>query len=463
MKKKVLGLDKNGIQKTLRLKNYFGDGSGQIALNIISGLVGQLAYFYTDKIGLAATMVGTMLLIPKIFDAFTDLIMGYFVDRTNTKWGKARPWLLWSSIPAGLSVVALFAVPSMLGTQGTFYYGLISNSFATAIMFTMIAIPYGCMLSYVTKSTEERGTMGIYRALFGYIVGMIIAIALIPITNALGGDQSAWIKVGAVFGVIVTGSLILTFFANKEQSSVLEYSDEEKLPFMQSLGYLLSNKYWVIMLVVMVLVNIIYAVAGASGIYYAKWVLKDENLIALLGGIGLIPVFIGFPLTGYMSKKFGQSGAIRVSLIIGIIGTIIRGIFPTNLPIMLTASVFSTFGTIPLMAIGGVLVNNTVEYGVWKYNKRIVGMTNSASSFGGKISGGLGAAMLGWVLGAMGYVGTAVAQPQSAITGILIVSIWIPLALMIGILVAMLFYDLDDKFPMIMKELEVRKAQNESH
>jgi GPH family glycoside/pentoside/hexuronide:cation symporter len=292
---------------------------------------------------------------------------------------------------------------------------------------------------------------------------MIIAIALIPITNALGGDQSAWIKVGAVFGVIVTGSLILTFFANKEQSSVLEYSDEEKLPFMQSLGYLLSNKYWVIMLVVMVLVNIIYAVAGASGIYYAKWVLKDENLIALLGGIGLIPVFIGFPLTGYMSKKFGQSGAIRVSLIIGIIGTIIRGIFPTNLPIMLTASVFSTFGTIPLMAIGGVLVNNTVEYGVWKYNKRIVGMTNSASSFGGKISGGLGAAMLGWVLGAMGYVGTAVAQPQSAITGILIVSIWIPLALMIGILVAMLFYDLDDKFPMIMKELEVRKAQNESH
>lgn len=461
-KNKALGVDGQGIQKTLRGYQYLGDSMSMFALNSISGLVGMITYFYTDKVGVAAATAGTIMLMAKFFDAFTDIFMGRIVDKTTTKYGKARPWLLWMSIPAFIAIVLLFTMPAGAGKGVQFAYGLSTNIFATAIIYTAIGIPFGCLMSLVTKSVEERSKMGLFRMVVGYLVGMVIAIGLIPITNAFGGDQRAWILVASVFGLLSAGSLIWAFAVTRErnagaltaESHVINDSD---VGYKESLEILFKNKYWVIMLFVMLFVNIVYAISGATGIYYAKYILGNENLVALLGGVGLIPVIIGVIITQPMVKKFGLAKTTRIAILIGILGVIVRVFMPYNLLATLIFGSLMTFGTIPLMIIGGVLVNNTIEYNEWKFGKRLVGMSNSANSFGAKIGSGLGGAMIGWILAYGSYDGTLAIQPGTALTSIIALSIWIP-----GIMLAVMYlllrkYDLDLKYADIVKELDARK------
>ena len=143
-----------------------------------------------------------------------------------------------------------------------------------------------------TESSEERGKMGIFRAAFGYLAGMIIAILLIPITNMLGGTQSAWIKVAVIFGLISVLSLLLLYKVSKENVQIVEKSEDEDVQFAEGLKILFKNKYWVIMLILQFLMNISYGLSTSGGTYYAKYILGNDNIIALLGAVGLIPTFL---------------------------------------------------------------------------------------------------------------------------------------------------------------------------
>lgn len=461
--KKELGLDSFGVQKTMRWYHFLGDGATQLALNAISGLIGMLTYFYTDKIGLAAGAVGTILLVTKVVDAFTDLIMGRIVDKTKSRWGKARPWFLWMSLPIGLIIIALFCIPADASNAVKNAYAFITNLLATAVIYTAIAIPYGCIMATRTKSIPERSTMGIVRSIFGYLSGMIISILLIPITNMLGGNQGAWIKVSVVFGIISFISLLITFITSKEQVTEIDINqtqtkDEEDVSFKESIVLLFKNKYWVIMLAVMLIINIIYSLSGSTGVYYTKYILQNENLVGIMGAVGLIPVFIGFALVGPMIKKFGLSKTVRIALIIGILASVVRVFTPYSFISALVCGAFITFSTIPMMAVGGVLVNNTIEYSEWKFGKRMVGMTNSANGFGSKIGSGLGAAMIGWFLALGNYDGTLAVQSQSAINMILFICVYLPAILLLVIYLIFRKYDLDKQYPQIVKELEERKS-----
>ena len=252
MARKPLGVDKMGIQKTMRFGDYLADGGGQFALNGISGLVGAITYFYTDKVGVSALTAANVLLAAKICDAFTDLIMGKIMDNGKSPKGKCRPWFLRMAIPVFVAIVALFTVPKGLTGVAQIAYLLGTNLLATAIVSTAIAIPYGAILVLRTKSIEERNTMGIFRAALGYIIGMIIAIALVPITNLLGpngvADQAAYIKFAVVVGAI---SMILMFVLYRHSKETGEETkrQDDGIPFFDAIGKLFKNKYWVIVLV----------------------------------------------------------------------------------------------------------------------------------------------------------------------------------------------------------------------
>ncbi|MBE6482709.1 MAG: sugar (glycoside-pentoside-Hexuronide) transporter [Actinomyces ruminicola] len=462
MAKKPLGLDAQGIQKQMRLPNYLGDGATALALNSLSGLTGVIVYFYTDKVGIAAAAAGTIMFIARIVDALTDLGMGWIMDHTRSRWGRARPWFLWMAVPTFISIIALFLVPSGASSGTKFGFALGTNILASAIVYTAIAVPFGSMLFYATRSTEERSKMGITRAVFGYIIGMVLSIGYIPITNALGGDQRAWVMFAAAFAVLAVIGLLAAFFANPERNPDPPSTQQSAVPFLESIRMLFTNRYWVIMLVVMLLANIIYALSSGSGIYYVKWILGDENLMALLGTVGLIPVVVGFAAVGPLVKLLGPAKTVRIALLIGIAGSLVRVVFPYELWALLGFGALVTLSTIPIMAVGGVLVNNTVAYGEWKFGKRQVGMANAANSFGVKVGTGIGAASIGWILALGHYDGAAATQPDSAITAILVISIGVPLAILIGMYVLMRFYDLDTKYAQIVQELEERKQGAQS-
>ncbi|WP_339255398.1 glycoside-pentoside-hexuronide (GPH):cation symporter [Paenibacillus sp. FSL R5-0749] len=455
-KSRALGLDAQGIQKTMRPYHYLGDGAAQVALNSINGLIGMLTYFYTDKVGIAAATVGTIMLITKFINAIADLLMGRIVDATKSKYGKARPWILWMALPTLASIILLFTVPAEASSTVKTFYALATVAFASAIVYTGIAIPFGSLMAIRTRSVEERGKMGLTRTIFGYIIGMIIAIALIPLTNMLGGDQKAWIIVAVVLGIVSFISLILTFLASKENNAGISIVESDNIPFWESIKLLFQNKYWVIMLFAQLLINMLYTLNGSTGIYYTKYILGNENLIGIMGAVGLVPVFLGFVMVGPMIKKFGLTRTARIGMILGIVSSLIRCFMPYNFIAAIVLGGIATLATIPMMAVGGVLVNNTVEYGEWKTGKRLVGMVNSANSFGVKIGMGLAAAMIGWILALGNYDGALITQADSAITSILVLTVYLPLVIFVLTYLCLRKYDLDEKYPQIVKELEER-------
>ena len=460
MSKKQLGLDSMGIQKTMRLGDYLADSGGQFALNSISGLIGAITYFYTDKIGVAAMTAANVLLIAKIVDAFTDLIMGRIMDNGKSPKGKCRPWFLRMAIPAFVVIVALFSVPSGLSSPMLFAYLLITNVLASAVVSTAISIPYNAIQCMRTPSIDERTKMGIFRSIMGYLIGMIIAIALVPITNLLGvngvADQAAYIKFAVVLGLI-SMVLLLILYAKSVEKTTAEQKQDDGVPFVKAIGMLFKNKYWVIVLISNLFSAVIFALTSASGTYYAKWILGNDNLVALMGAVGLISTFVGFGVVGPMTKKLGIRKTLMISLIIGIAGSVVRIFFPDSLIVLMTAGQLTSFSIIPLMCVCGTMNTMAMDYNDYLYGNKIVGMSASASSFGSKVAGGLGGSLIGWILAAVNYDPNATVTTTAVRYGIYAFSIYIPLAMMVALLLLTSRFDIENRYTEILRTIQARK------
>ncbi|MDO4623117.1 MAG: glycoside-pentoside-hexuronide (GPH):cation symporter [Eubacteriales bacterium] len=468
MSRKPLGKDKFGVQKVMRMKDYFGDATGQFALNAISGLIGQLTYFYTDKVGMAAGATATVFMICKILDAFTDVIMGNIVDHTKPGKEKYRPWMLKAGIPAGVMVALIFMVPKGIGSAGQLAFAMVTNLLLSAVFYTAVCIPYASLMTVRTNSQEERGTMGTFRAASGYISGMVIAIATVPITNMLGGTQSAWIKYGFVFGILVVLAFLIVYLTTREtatesgKDAVVENAapEDEPVPFKEAIGKLFHNKYWVIVLITNFLSCIIYGLSSGSGTYYCKWIFGNDNLVGILGGIGLIPTFIGFLALTPMIKKLGVVKTLLVSFAVGIAANVLNLLFGRNNFLLYAIfGCFSTFATIPMMALVGVMTSMAIDFNEFKYGVKLVATSQSASSFGGKVGSGIGASIIGWMLGAVGYDATLAIAPEATKMAIYGFSIILPMLMFSAMFIMVSRFDLEKKLPQMKEEMAARKAE----
>ncbi len=463
MAKKPLGKDKDGIQKVMRVGDYFGDAMGQFALNAISGLVGQLTYFYTDKVGLAAGAVGTAFLIVKILDAFTDLIMGYIVDHTAPGKERYRPWLLRMAIPAAIMIVLLFTVPSNISSGMQMVYMFITNFLLTAVIYTAICIPYSSLQVVRTASQQERGNMGTWRAGAGYVAGMVIAVAIIPITNMLGGDQAAWIKFSVVLAVLAAVCLLLTWKTSKETNPVMESTekqanDEESIPLKKAIVNLFHNKYWVMILIMGLCANITYGLANSAGTYYAKWIYGNDNLVGIQGAVGMIPTILGFALVGPMIKKLGVTKTLRVSFFMGMAANIIRLINPDNFVYNTVLGCFSSFANIPMMCLLGVLTAMAIDYNEYKFNNRMLASSQAAASFGNKVGNGLGSSLVAWCLALAAYDPNALTATFATRQAVLAFNIYVPILLFALMFILSIKFDLEKRLPGIHEELAKRKS-----
>lgn len=455
---KELGLDKDGQQKHLHPVDYLTDSLGQFALNSINQLTGQLTYFYTTKLGMASGTVGTVLLVSKFFDAVSDLFMGKIVDKTNTKSGKARPWLLRMVIPAFLACVLLFTVPSSMGAF-RYVYALVTSVFASAIVYTAIAVPYYAMMSYKTKSSEEKGKMGTWRAAVGYAIGVACGIGLIPITVALGDDQMAWIKFGAILGVLSALCLFITYkFSREIYHDEGEMAQKEaNVSILQGLKMLLGNKYWIIITLVGVAMNIMYGVILVAPLYYGLIIVGDPGFYSTVNTVNIIPSVIGFLSVGFWIKRFGLTGTAKSASIIGIVGCIIRMSVPMNSVVFLFGGCLMMYATIPLISVLPAMTLNTAEQNMINHGVRITGMTNASNSFVGKLGGGVGGSLIGWVLAAGGFdafnAGT-IGLTGGLKTAVFAINSYIPLAMFVVIFLFLFRYKYEEMLPEIIKKNE---------
>ena len=206
------GRDNKMEKKKLSVSTGLCYAGGDVGCNIVFGMIGTLlTLFYTDYVGISAATVGLVMLLSRCFDGFSDLVMGVIVERTNSKWGKSRPWLLWMSIPFALSAVLLFTVPRTTGML-QFLYLFVTYNFCTTICYTAINLPYGSLSSMMIRESSERDKLSVLRMGLSPLGKIVAATCTLPLVKVMGNDQAAWIKVMSVWAVLALALLLLCLF-----------------------------------------------------------------------------------------------------------------------------------------------------------------------------------------------------------------------------------------------------------
>ena len=464
--KNEIRYDADGARRVMRGKDYAADFGGQLALGLMGNIVGQLTYFYTDKVGLAVGSVGIVMAIAKVLDAFTDVIFGNVIDHSKGGNRKYYQWMLRMAIPAAVIMVMMFTVPIQAGQTPALIYALITNILLTAVIYTMIATPFSAVMVVRTNSQSERGSMGIFRAVGNYGAGMVIAIATIPVTNMLGGTQSAWIKYGVILGAAVL--LLFLICYNNGRKAVFasdigdeiheEAAEEEAVPFNEAIVMLFHNKYWVIVLLFNLITNITNTIAGSGGTYYCKWIFGNDALVGLIGAAGMLATVIGFAVSKPIIAKLGVTRTIYAGTLGAAIAAGIRCFVPTNFVLFVVTSLLGSFIQIPLMCLYGVLLAMAVDYNEWKYDKTLVATSSGAIGFGSKVGGGAGSLLLSLFLVLGSYDATLAEATTSMRYSIYGFSNYLPVVINLLMFVIFTRFDLEKKLPAMRQEVAERKA-----
>lgn len=427
----------------LRWYHKIGYGSGDVAGNVVYALLTAFVMFYlTDTVGLSMGIVGTLMAVSKIFDGVTDIFFGRMIDKTHTKFGKARPWMLWPYIGCAIALVACFAIPTSWGQTAQYIFFFISYTLLNAVFFTANNIAYASLTALITKNTNERVQLGSIRFMFAFGTSMLIQYITIDAVGWFGGGVAGWRTVAviyAVIGLLVNTVSTLSVKELPEEGSKAEKAKENTLTFRTSLKLLLKNKYYVIICTTYIITQIYSSVIG-MGIYYMKYILGNEGLfsdfalainIPMVGGLLILPVIIKKLGGMYHLNIWGYAVAA-----LGRLGVMIAAYFG-NVPAMLIFTAVATLGIVPLQGDLNALIASCSEYTTLQTGHRLDGMMYSCSSLGIKIGGALGTAICGWLLDATGYIENAAAQNGATIRMLQFLYLWAP-AILCGIVMFLL-------------------------
>ena len=438
-------------------------GLGDFGCNIIyTAMSAFLLFYYTDYAGVSAFAVGAIMMISRVFDGISDLIMGVIVDRTKSRFGKARPWLLRMCVPFAIAGVLLFSVPSTWSDTPKLIYVFITYNLVSTVIYTAINVPYSALNALMTQDPYERSVLSIFRNLLATAGTLTINTFTLPLVEFFGDNPAAWTKTFMVFGVVAIIAFMINFLGTKERVvsvSDMQNGEHKDVPFIAGVKALFVNKYWILMTLMLALFFLMYAINGGSTVYYAKDILGDKDLVATINGIFNVVQILGMFFIAMLVKKYGKRNIFALGLVLDIVGILFLHYLHSEMWMIVVSSLIRGIGNACGGATMWAMVSDTIDYGEWKTGDRTEGLVNSACSFGWKIGNGLGSALLGLILEIGGYVGTAAVQSAEALEAIEFSFIWVPVMVYVSGLVIMYFFKLDKEFPQIIKDLENRKKQ----
>ena len=442
----------------------FSIALGFLGQSLLTGLVaGYITYFGTDIVGVSALAMGNILLVSRIFDGVTDILMGVVIDRTKSKQGKARPWIIRSIIPFVLFTILLFSTPGTIsGTAKIVFIFVMYNLYALA--YTALGCAMNTLNVRLTRNEKEINTISTL-IMFGSIFGntLINAVAVAVLTALSGGSSNytrgAFIEFAVILGIICLVGTLLTYFTTTEIKDQEDTQGEQKGNSGNTKAGILSllkNKYWLLQLLNTVCVYLGLYTRLAVMIYYGMYVLGNPGLVAILVIADNVPGLIAMPFALAISNKIGKRKASLIGLLLTLVGFAIMLLNIYNVPLFVAGLVIKGIFFAPVQGATNAFVADSALYGEWKTGVKSEGMAYSAISFANKASSGLSGVVVGWVLALTGYVGGAAVQATSAINGIIFLYIGVTLICTIGQIIIFALYDLDKKMPQIRKELEER-------
>lgn len=448
----------NTQPERLSLKEKIGYSLGDTASNLyFQTFILFLLYFYTDVFGLSAAAAGTMFLITRIWDAINDPIMGMIADRTETRWGKFRPYIIGFALPFAIVGVLTFTTPDF-GYTGKLIYAYGTYT-VLMMLYTAVNVPYSALMAVITPNSLERTELSSYRFVAAFVGGFIVQGVTLNLVEYFGKGNAAvgWQWAMGCLSALACVLLVITFVTTKER---VHPPKDQKTNFQQDLKDLFLNGPWLLIAGATVFQLIYIVMRSSSIVYYFKYYVQTQQL-NLFGNLielsfetfssaflmsGTIATILGAIFTKWFAKKLDKkntyAGFLVASALLCASFYVLR---PEDVVLMLILNIFVSFFFGPVSVLQWAIYTDTADYGEWKYGRRATGLVMSASLFALKLGLTLGGAVVGWILGYYGFVANQ-EQTLEAMEGIKLLMTLYPAGL--GILggVLMAFYPLTNKF-----------------
>ncbi|MEJ2171687.1 MAG: MFS transporter [Woeseiaceae bacterium] len=448
----------------LRFREKLGYGLGDTASNFFFATFNVfLLYYYTDIFGLSAAAVGTMFLVTKIVDAASDPIMGLIADRTNSKWGKFRPYLLWGAVPYGLCGYAMFANPDLTYT-GKLIYAYVTYSLMM-LAYTAINVPYSALMGVISPSSLERTKVASYRFFCAFTAGWLVGTFVTPLKNILGGGNEAlgFQYTMAIFAALSIILFWITFGTTKERVIPPPTDSNLKTDFRA----LLQNGPWRVLFITGIVTLMNVAVRNGTLLYYFKYYVGDDgsriflifDKTAVFMSTGLMAMLIGVSLTKALSARFEKR---KLMIVLSLFNAVSMAVFFVTPPDQYWLMVFvNCLGTLvigPTPALVWSMYADTADYGEYKTGRRTTALVFSTVQFSHKLGLAVGAGLAGIILAWFGFVANEV-QTETSMLGIRFMFSVFPAILAVIGVIAIYFYRIDSSLISRMeRELAERHA-----
>ena len=452
--------DKNTIplKDRISLREKIGYSFGDAASNFYwKTFEFYVVFFYTDVFGISAAAVGTMMLITRIADAVADPVMGSIADRTKSRWGHFRPYLIWGALPFAVAGVLTFTTPN-LGGGAKLIYAYITYSLLMFI-YTAVNIPYSALMGVITPNSQERTSISSIRFIGAFTAGMLVQYCTLPLVKILGhgSDTRGWQMTMVLYGICAIILLLLCFAATKERVAPPVQQNPDT---MRDVENLFGSRPWIVLVGVLLLTLAAFAIKGSVTTYYFKYFVHREDLVGLFLLANGFAFIVAVSLTSYLNKFFGKKPLFMFALGAGGLVVLLFSLAkPEDIRLMFGLQIMSSF----IIGFNSPLVwamfADTADHAEWRTGRRNTGLVFASAIFATKIGFAIGAWMLGLILAFFGYIAN-VAQTSRSIHGIILSMSWIPGLMLVMAAAMMMLYPLSD--PLMVKiEAELKQRRGE--
>ncbi len=417
-------------------------------------IMGYLTFFATNTMKMSPALVGGLLLASKLVDGITDLFAGYIVDNTRTKWGKGRPYE-WCVVGMWISTLLLFCVPESAATPVKAAWILLTYLFANSIFNTFLSANGTVYMVRAFSSHKQYVQLSTYGGVFPMLIVAIFNIIFPSLMGSIATSQAGWIKLVAAFAVPMTVLGMLRFFAVKETNDVDVKAAGQKVEFKDILEVLKRNPYIYIISLASLVMNIITNMG--VGVYYFTDIVGNVGLMGILAATQFIilPMMFIFP---QILKKISVMKLIRIGIICTICGYTVNFFAGSSLPLLIAGNLLTGAGAVPISMLASLIIIECAEYNEFIGIRRLEGTLGAVDGFAKKVGAGLGAGLLGIMIGLAGYDGALEVQPASAITMVRLLYSLIPAAMYVAVYLVCRFYKLDKMMPEIKAANEASRA-----
>ncbi len=445
----------------LSIREKMGYGVGDTASHFVWDMVGfWILIFYTDTFGISAAAAGTIMLIARAWDMVNDPLMGIIADRTKTRFGKFRPYILWMALPYSILAVLTFSTPDF-GETGKILYAAITY-FLLMTVYTAINLPYSSLGAVMTSDSYERAGLNSYRFVFAFIGQLIVSGTALTLATHFGkGDQAKGYQLTLIlFSIISFVLFMITFSSTKER---VHPPKAQKESVKEDFKNLWKNRPWVILFFVGIISFVMFAMQNLSVAYYFKYYIGKESGVQLFNVIGTIALIVVIPFSKPLAKRFGKRNVFLASSILsGIFFMLLYLPGVGDIKLIYLFNILAKMAYAPAVPLIWTMLADTADYSEWKTGRRSTGLVFSAATFAQKAGWGLGGALAGWLLAIFKFVPN-VEQTASAIVGMKLMISVIPGVLYMSCAILLFFYSIDHKTCLTMeKELQARRDAEET-